>query len=498
MQLIAGLVLYQGNIAEEATGEGKTIACYPAIYLTALQGKKVHVVTVNDYLVRRDAEFAKPIFEMLGMTIGYIQAMMDNEQRKAAYACNITYGTNSEFGFDYLRDNMKLSAEEQVQGPLDFAIVDEVDNILIDEARTPLIISGPAYGDVGRYSKADQIARRLEHLQKEANQETLVRIHHWDGEIPDQYRGHPKLGEALKKFKADPSQRSGFSLTEDEAEAIGHRQFFVVQAENKNVGITHDGVSAAQEDRELGAIYQDGAEWPHLITQALRAHIVYEKDRDYVVRGQEVVIVDEFTGRLMEGRQWSEGLHQAVEAKEGVRVKQENQTLATITLQNYFRLYGKLAGMTGTAMTEAGEFLKIYKLDVISVPTHRPVNRAEHNDRIYRSEAQKFQAIVEEIRHESVDKGRPVLVGTTSVEKSEKLSDALTRQYGIEHEVLERPARERRPRGGHRRQGRPPAPQKERFERDGGQRHHRHEHGRPRHGHQAGPRRGVVGLPRAR
>ena len=436
VQLIAGLVLYNGNIAEEATGEGKTIACYPAIYLAALQGKKVHVVTVNDYLVQRDAEFAKPIFAMLGMTVGFIQVMMDNRQRKEAYGCDVTYGTNSEFGFDYLRDNMKLSADEQVQGPLDFAIVDEVDNILIDEARTPLIISGPAYGDVTRYAKADQIARRLEGLQKQANHETLERIRHWDGDVPEEYGGRPKFNDALKKFKADPSQRSGFSLTEDEADAIGHRQFFVVQAENKNVGITHEGVSAAQEDRELGAIYQDGAEWPHLITQALRARIVYEKDRDYVVRGQEVVIVDEFTGRLMEGRQWSEGLHQAVEAKETVRIKQENQTLATITLQNYFRLYGKLAGMTGTAMTEAGEFLKIYKLDVISIPTHRPINRVDHNDRIYRSEEQKFQAIVEEVRHEAVDKGRPVLVGTTSVEKSERLSSALTRQHGIEHEVL--------------------------------------------------------------
>jgi preprotein translocase subunit SecA len=436
VQLVAGLVLYGGNIAEEATGEGKTIACYPAIYLMALEGKKVHVVTVNDYLVQRDAEFATPIFALLGMTVGFIQTMMDNRQRKEAYGCDVTYGTNSEFGFDYLRDNMKLSADEQAQGPLDFAIVDEVDNILIDEARTPLIISGPAYGDVGRYAKADQIARRLEQLQKQANRETLERIRTWDGNVPGEYTGHPKFNEAIRKFKADPSQRSGFSLTEDEAESLGHRQFFVVQAENKNVGITHEGVSAAQEDRELGAIYQDGAEWPHLITQALRARIVYEKDRDYVVRGQEVLIVDEFTGRLMEGRQWSEGLHQAVEAKEGVRIKQENQTLATITLQNYFRLYGKLAGMTGTAMTEAGEFLKIYHLDVISVPTHRPVNRADHNDRIFRSEEQKFQAIVEEIRHEALDKGRPVLVGTTSVEKSERLSSALTRQYGIEHEVL--------------------------------------------------------------
>jgi len=436
VQLIAGEVLYNGGIAEEATGEGKTVACYPAIYLMALQGKKVHVVTVNDYLVGRDAEFAGAIFERVGMTVGFIQAQMDNARRRQAYACNITYGTNSEFGFDYLRDNMKLSVAEQVQGPLDFAIVDEVDNILIDEARTPLIISGPAYGDVSRYAKADTIARRLEQLQKQANTDTLARLRGWGDEPPRQFADHPKFGEALRKFKADPAQRSGFSLTEDEAEALGHVQYFVINAENKNAALTHHGVTAAQEDRELGAIYQDGAEWPHLITQSLRARVLYTRDRDYVVRNGEVIIVDEFTGRLMEGRQWSDGLHQAVEAKEGVRIKEENQTLATITLQNYFKLYDRLAGMTGTAMTESDEFMKIYELEVIAVPTHRPVNRMDYNDRIYRTEQEKFDAIVEEIRSYALDKGRPVLVGTTSVEKSEALSDALTRRYGIDHEVL--------------------------------------------------------------
>ncbi|NQU76088.1 MAG: preprotein translocase subunit SecA [Planctomycetes bacterium] len=435
VQLVAGQVLHAGNIAEEATGEGKTIACYPAIYMMALQGRKVHIVTVNDYLVRRDAEFAGPIFAALGLTVGYIQSDMENAHRQAAYACDVTYGTNSEFGFDYLRDHMKLSPEDQVQGSLDFAIVDEVDNILIDEARTPLIISGPAYGDVSRYVKADSVARRLEALQKQANHETMARIRQWGDKRPAEYGADPKFKEALKKFKADSSQRSGFALTEDEAVALGHRQYFVVNAENKNVGMTHDGVTAAQEDRQLGAIYQDGMEWPHLITQSLRARLVYEKDRDYVVRNGDVIIVDEFTGRLMEGRQWSDGLHQAVEAKEGVPVKQENQTLATITLQNYFKLYDKLAGMTGTAMTESDEFMKIYHLDVVSVPTHRPVNRVDYNDRIYRSEGQKFQAIVDEI-HKYCMSGRPVLVGTTSVEKSERLSDALTHQYGIKHEVL--------------------------------------------------------------
>ncbi|NLF31270.1 MAG: preprotein translocase subunit SecA [Planctomycetes bacterium] len=435
VQLIAGEVLYNGGIAEEATGEGKTVACYPAIYLNALQGRKVHVVTVNDYLVRRDADFARPIFAMVGMTVGYIQAQMDNARRREAYACSITYGTNSEFGFDYLRDNMKLSVAEQVQGPLDYAIVDEVDNILIDEARTPLIISGPAYGDVSRYAKADKISRRLEQLQGQANRDTLERLRQWGDEPPRQYADHPKFNEALRRFRADPSQRSGFSLTEDEAEALGHAQYFVINAENKSAALTHNGVTAAQEDRELGAIYQDGAEWPHLITQSLRARVLYQKDRDYVVRDGEIIIVDEFTGRLMEGRQWSDGLHQAVEAKEGVRIKEENQTLATITLQNYFKLYDRLAGMTGTAMTESDEFMKIYSLEVIAVPTHRPVNRIDYNDRIYRSENEKFDAIVEEIRSYAM-RGRPVLVGTTSVEKSEALSEALTRRHGIEHEVL--------------------------------------------------------------
>jgi len=436
VQLIAGQVLYNGDIAEEATGEGKTIACYPAIYLTVLQGKKVHVVTVNDYLVERDAEFARPLFGLLGVTVGYIQAHMGLDDRQAAYACDVTYGSDSEFGFDYLRDNTKVNVAEQAQGPLDFAIVDEVDNILIDEARTPLILSGPAYGEPGRYRKADQIARKLEKLQSQANRETQSRLREWGSEPPAGYASHPKFKMALKKFKADPSQKSGLSLTEEEAEALGHTQHFVVNAENKNASLTHEGVSAAQEDHELGAIYQDGAEWPHLITQSLRARLLYDRDRDYVVRDGEVVIVDEFTGRLMVGRQWSEGLHQAVEAKENVTIKEETQTMATITYQNYFKLYEKLAGMTGTAMTESSEFMKIFGLEVVAVPTHRPVNRMDHNDRIYRTEGEKFTAIVEEIRHYAVDMGRPVLVGTTSVAKSERLSAMLTQMYGIDHDVL--------------------------------------------------------------
>jgi len=499
-QLVGGQVLYQGNVAEMRTGEGKTIVCHLAAYLRVLQGMKVHIVTVNDYLVRRDAEFAKPIFEMLGATVGYIQAQLDPSGaegiRKQAYACDITYGTTSEFGFDYLRDNMKIRHSDQVQGRLDFAIVDEVDSILIDEARTPLIISGGGGEDEGRYKWADGIARYLVRKQQECNRETAKRIAtEWNHELPKQLESDPKAEGGFKRFQVDPNM-----VSEDEADAIGHRQCFVVQRDRKAVSVTHDGIALAQEQAGIGSFYVGAnMDRPHLIEQALRAHVVYERDKDYVVQNREVIIVDENTGRLMIGRQWSDGLHQAVEAKEGVPVKQETQTLATITVQNFFKLYKVMAGMTGTASTEADEFLKIYKLDVIEIPTNRPVNRVDHNDKMYRNEQQKFAAIVDEI-HEmrrcgrprdpflvadvltnlkpiaqkvgqdtsrideamrqfhsasegddhvidfmlevydealgDLGRGKPVLVGTTSVEKSEKLSDLLARTYGIEHEVL--------------------------------------------------------------
>jgi len=435
VQLVAGMILDEGNIAEEATGEGKTIACYPAIFMAYLAGMKVHIVTVNDYLVQRDAEFAAPIFALLGMTVGYITTGMDSDERKKQYACEITYGTNSEFGFDYLRDNMKMSAAEQVQGRLDFAIVDEVDNILIDEARTPLIISGPAYGRTDRYGKADTIAREL-----------LGRNRSWvraNARVESLNRTIKSLTGELDKAKgaaAAPIEKKLHQATTDLARAeealAGEVKYYEVELDKKSVHMTHEGVSAAQEAAGVGSFYVgSNMVWPHLMEQALRAHTVFERDRDYVVQGSEVVIVDEFTGRLMEGRQWSDGLHQAVEAKERVTVKEENQTLATITLQNYFRLYKKLSGMTGTAMTEAPEFVKIYGLDVVVVPTHRPVNRMDYNDRIYAGVDAKYEAIVEEINNASKS-GRPVLVGTTSIEKSEKLSEMLTHRYGIEHEVL--------------------------------------------------------------
>ncbi len=435
VQFVAGQVLHDGAIAEEATGEGKTIACYPAVYMAVLGGKKVHIVTVNDYLVQRDCDFASPIFEMLGMRVGAIQQPMDSAERQEQYACNVIYGTNSEFGFDYLRDNMKMSVAEQVQGVRDYAIVDEVDNILIDEARTPLIISGPAYGDVGRYSKADGVIREIikrHRSYKQANQ----RLDNMKRSVRAIEGEHAKTGGEKKKSASGKLEKARADLGRAEDELAGLTKYYEVELDKKSAHLTHEGVSAAQDVAGVGSFYVGAnMEWPHLMDQSLRAHVVYERDKDYVVQSGDVIIVDEFTGRLMEGRQWSDGLHQAVEAKERVPVKEENQTLATITLQNFFKLYGKLAGMTGTAMTEAEEFMKIYKLDVICVPTHRPVNRMDYNDLIYGTVEEKYNALVEEINTYS-KAGRPVLVGTTSIEKSDYLSEMLTRSYGITHEVL--------------------------------------------------------------
>lgn len=433
VQLIAGQVLDEGMIAEEATGEGKTVACYPAIYMSALEGLHSHVVTTNDYLVQRDAEFARPVFELLGFSVGFIRQGMATEDRKAAYACNVTYGTNSEFGFDYLRDNMKLSASEQVQGSLDFAIVDEVDSILIDEARTPLIISGPSTGQTDRYRKADTVARELIQRNRPWDQanhraEAIKReIKSLVGE-QDKKKGDEKVQNQLSKARQE--------LAEAEDELANCTKLYEVELDKKSVHMTDEGVGVAQEVAAVGSFYVGAnMEWPHLMEQALRAHLAFERDKDYVVQEGEVIIVDEFTGRLMVGREWSDGLHQAVCAKERVAVKEENQTLATITLQNYFKLYKKLAGMTGTAMTEANEFMKIYGLDVVAVPTNKPVCREDREDRIYATEDAKFDAIVEEIREVAMA-GRPVLVGTTSIEKSERISERLARRYGVEHEVL--------------------------------------------------------------
>ena len=394
VQLIGGAVLHGGNIAEMATGEGKTLVATLPAALNALAGKGVFVVTVNDYLARRDCEWMSPVYEYLGFVARSIQSQMSPQERQPAYAADITYGTNNEFGFDYLRDNMKWRVEDQVQKNLYYAIVDEVDSILIDEARTPLIISGEAEGSTERFVFADRIARQLK-----------------DGE------------------------------------------HFEIKLKEHQCLLTEAGVERSEKLVGVDSFYSNPQlmEWPHLLETALRAHHVYEKDKHYIVAqrstqdGQksdpEVVIVDEFTGRLMAGRRWSDGLHQAVEAKEGIRPREENRTLATITLQNYFRMFGKLAGMTGTAMTEASEFSRIYDLDVVSIPTNRPMVRKDENDQIYLDDDSKFAAIAEEVKRENA-LGRPMLLGTTSIAKSERISQKLT-ELGVPHNVLNAKQHER-------------------------------------------------------
>ncbi len=467
VQLIGGLVLYEGKIAEMATGEGKTFVAPLACFARVLEGLHCHVVTVNDYLVRRDATWLKPAFDNLGITVGYIQSDMEpgGDSRRGMYQRDITYGTNSEFGFDYLRDNMKERADLQVQGSLDFAIVDEVDSILIDEARTPLIISGAAHDDAPKYRAADTVARKLIELHKPwAQAEKAVdaakrAMKAAEGDIEkkiwersEQEIDAGSLGAEIKQKRKDDAKKNRAAveqrlteaekqLEEAEAKKAGLTQYYEVELDKKSAHMTHDGIAAAQEEAGVGSFYVGAnMEWPHLMEQSLRAHVVYEKDKEYVVergpRGEmEVIIVDEYTGRKMTGRQWSDGLHQAVEAKERVPIKTETQTLATITLQNFFKLYKALAGMTGTAQTEAEEFAKIYKLEVVTIPTNRPIIRDDGEDRVYRTEEEKWTSILEEIKEIS-DKGRPVLVGTTSVEKSEMLSTMLKRKHGVEHEVL--------------------------------------------------------------
>jgi len=396
VQLLGGIVLHQGKIAEMRTGEGKTLVATLAAYLNALKGTGVHIVTVNDYLAKRDRDWMAPIFESLGLSVGFVQHDMPNRQRQSAYLCDITYVTNNEIGFDYLRDNMVIRKEDRILRPLNFAIIDEVDSILIDEARTPLIISGPAEESTEKYYIINRIIPRLKGrfiTEKE--------------EIEAKY-----TGEKLE---------TGYD--------------FLIDEKAHTATLTEEGVTKCERALGLKNLYDDlSGEWVHHLTQALRAHHLHKRDVDYVVKDREVIIVDEFTGRLMPGRRWSEGLHQAVEAKENMRIAEENQTLATVTFQNYFRMYNKLSGMTGTALTEAEEFWSIYKLDVIEVPTNKPMIRIDYADVIYRTEKEKFDAIVLEI--ESLWKqGRPVLVGTRSIEKSEKLA-AMLRRKGVPHQVL--------------------------------------------------------------
>ena len=452
VQLIGGNVLYEGKIAEMATGEGKTLVATLAAYLVHLTGRRVHVVTVNDYLAKRDAEWMGPVFEALGLTVGAIQADMDSagDERKAQYGCDITYGTNNEFGFDYLRDNMKTSLEQMVQSPLEYAVIDEVDSILIDEARTPLIISGPAFDDVTRYGKADQVARKLialqssyDRIKKQIVQLTNL-ISNARGELSEAKKAKDskrieKAQKAIEKAEAD-LQRAEANLDAElrgtEGQIEEKTLYYNADFERKSVHLMEKGISAAQEIAGVGSFFTgSNMEWPHLLEQSLRAHVTFEREKDYVVMDGKVIIVDEFTGRLMHGRQWSDGLHQAVEAKEAVKVKEESQTLATITLQNFFKLYDQIAGMTGTAATEADEFMNIYKLDVLAMPTNKPCIRDDQEDVIYKSVAEKFNAIVEEINEVS-HAGRPLLIGTISIEKSEALSAALHKRFGLDHEVL--------------------------------------------------------------
>jgi preprotein translocase subunit SecA len=455
VQLIGGMVLAQGKIAEMRTGEGKTIVAPLAAYLAAIQRKKVHVVTVNDYLVQRDRDWTYPYFWALGLTVGAIhpQHMQDEDEKRRMYRCDVVYGTTAEFGFDFLRDNMKRSAEAQVQKRRDFAIVDEVDSILIDEARTPLIISGPAHEDQPRYELADRLARHLVEKQRAWNEadervtKCKQRIKGLEGEIR-QARDRSRIPELQEQLKQARAELPGL-----EAERSRHTQYYEVQPERKDCHLTHEGIAEAQRVANVGSFFVDqNMDLPHLLKQALRAHAIYQRDRDYVIMNApdpmtgrpvpSVVIVDVNTGRPMIGRQWSEGLHQAVECKEKVPIKQETQTVATITIQNFFKMYKRLSGMTGTADTEAQEFHDIYKLDVVAIPTNRPMIRRDYDDLVYLTAKDKWDGIVDEIKRFH-DVGRPILVGTTSVEKSEHLSKMLTSRHGIRHEVLNAKQHER-------------------------------------------------------
>ncbi|MGH7130431.1 MAG: preprotein translocase subunit SecA [Phycisphaerales bacterium] len=455
VQLIGGMVLAQGKIAEMRTGEGKTIVGPLAAYLASCERVKVHVVTVNDYLVQRDRDWTFPYFRALGLTVGAIHPshMQGEHEKRRMYMCDITYGTTSEFGFDYLRDNMKPSADQQVQKRRQFAIVDEVDSTLIDEARTPLIISGMAHDDQPRYELADKLARHLVQRQgpwqaaDDAAEGCKRLIKGIEGDMRNARDKSkiPDLQARLKKAHAE--------FPRLEAEKNKFTQFYDLQMERKSVHLTHDGVAEAQRVAGVGSIYVgENIDLPHRLEQALRAHVVYQRDKDYVVMKSEnpqngrmedsIVIVDVSTGRPMIGRQWSDGLHQACEFKEGVPIRTETQTVATITIQNFFKMYKRLAGMTGTADTEAQEFHDIYKLDVVAIPTNKPVRRRDYDDLVFLTEKDKWDFIVEEIKAFH-DVGRPVLVGTTSVEKSEMLSKMLSAKYGVKHEVLNAKQHER-------------------------------------------------------
>lgn len=400
VQIMGSIVLHSGRIVEMKTGEGKTLMCVAAAYLNSLSGKGVHVVTVNDYLAMRDADWMRPVYEYLGVSVGSIVSNLDNAARKKAYDCDITYGTNNELGFDYLRDNMQISLEQKVQRGFHFGIVDEIDSILIDEARTPLIISGQGEDDTAKFFEVDKYIGQLEEVKKKEGTD----------DYPDEVQGEEVIGD------------------------------YKIDEKNKRISFTDSGMLKIEEILKKHNLIQtsvfdsENFEYVHYFTQAIRAHELYKIDVDYVVKDKQIQIVDEFTGRILEGRRYGDGLHQAIEAKERIRIARRNRTMATVTFQNFFRMYKKLSGMTGTADTEAVEFSKIYNLDVAVIPTNRPVARIDQNDIIYLSEKEKWNAIAEEIivAHK---KGQPVLVGTVSIEKSELLSSLLTKR-GIRHEVL--------------------------------------------------------------
>jgi len=400
VQILGALVLNSGRIVEMKTGEGKTLMSVAAAYLNSITGKGVHIVTVNDYLAERDALWMKKVYDLLGVSVGVILSNMDNAARKEAYACDITYGTNNEFGFDYLRDNMQLQLSQKVQRGFSYCIVDEIDSILIDEARTPLIISGGAEDDTQRFFEVDKLVGSLTEVLKDPK----------TGEYPNEVEGEEVVGD----YKIDEK---------------GKRISFTDQGMLKIQDIlTNKGLIS-------GSLFDEqNFEYIHYFTQSVRAHVLYHIDVDYVVQDGQVQIVDEFTGRVLEGRRYSDGLHQAIEAKEKIKIAQRNRTLATVTFQNFFRMYEKLSGMTGTADTEATEFSKIYKLDVVVIPTNLPVARSDDEDLVFLNEDEKFEALCDEIQV-AYKKGQPVLVGTVSIEKSELVSKLLTKR-GVRHEVL--------------------------------------------------------------
>ena len=405
VQIMGSLVLNSGRITEMKTGEGKTLMCVAAAYLNSLSGKGVHIVTVNDYLAERDANWMRPVYAYMGQTVGSILSNMDNEARRQAYACDITYGTNNEFGFDYLRDNMQIDLERKVQRGFNFCIVDEIDSILIDEARTPLIISGQGEDDTYKYHEVDKYVGQLTEVEKDPK----------TGDYPDEVNMEAEQRKNIKgDYKLDEkSKRVSFT----------------------DAGINHIDEILHKHNLITGSVVdEENFEYVHYFTQAVRAHYLYKNEVDYLIKDGQVQIVDEFTGRVLEGRRYGDGLHQAIEAKEHLRIAQRNRTLATITFQNFFRMYEKLSGMTGTAATEIVEFNKIYNLDVVAIPTNRPVARIDENDEVYLNEKEKWEAICEEVKAAHA-KGQPVLVGTISVEKSELLSALLTKK-GVRHEVL--------------------------------------------------------------